>query len=118
VRRIKKVSSKFRVDKNNMQRNFKRAQEKIIAEPLYILLASLGHSNAHEYVRKLVIESLKVNRPLAEIVIEDENLKPYLENFTGSQREIISDPSKYIGIASRKTEEIVKLWEEQFRANS
>lgn len=118
VRRIKKVSSKLRVDKDNMQRNLKRTQDKIIAEPLYILLASLGHPNAHEYVRKLVIESLKVNRPLAEIVIEDGNLKPYLERFTGSQREIISDPSKYIGIASRKTEEIVRLWEEQLGENS
>ncbi|MFH1905764.1 MAG: lyase family protein [bacterium] len=117
ARRIKKVSSKLQVDKNNMQRNFRQNRDKIIAEPLYILLASLGHPDAHEYVRRLATESLKSNKPLLEIVMEDKNLKPYLEKFTKSQREIISDPSKYIGIASKKTEEITKLWEEQFGAN-
>ena len=27
---------------------------------------------------------------------------------------VISDPSKYIGIVSKKTEEITKFWEKQF----
>ena len=43
--------------------------------------------------------------------LEDANLKPYVQKFTPKQLEIISDPSKYVGIASRKAEQVAKIWE-------
>lgn len=63
------------------------------------------------YVRGKLTESFKTNRPLYNVVMEDKNLKPYLEKLTDWQKEIISNPSKYTGIASEKTEKIINLWE-------
>jgi len=87
----------------------------IIAEPFYILLASLGHPDAHECVRRLTIESLKANRSLSVMAMEEESLKPYLEKFTDSQKEIVSSPSKYTGIASKKAERVIEFWQRKLK---
>ncbi|MDI6703861.1 MAG: adenylosuccinate lyase [bacterium] len=115
MRRMIKVSKRIKVEESNMQRNFKMSKDKIAAEPLYILLASLGYPNAHEYVRRLVFESFKKRKPLSEIVMEEEALKPYLEKFTDLQKGIILDPSRYIGIAPKKVKKIIDLWEERLK---
>ena len=115
IRRIIKVSSKLQVDRSNMLKNFKMSEAVIIAEPFYILLASLGHPDAHECVRRLTIKSLKANRPLSVMAMEEESLKPYLEKFTDSQKEIVSSPSKYTGIASKKAERVIEFWQRKLK---
>jgi len=110
VRRMAKVSSKLQIDKTNMEKNLRMSEGLIVAEPLYILLAFQGYSDAHEYMRKLSMKSLKDNQSLIEMIKKDKNLKPYLEKLTASQKEIIENPSKYTGIASKKVEVINKLW--------
>jgi adenylosuccinate lyase len=115
VKRINKVSKKLRVDKQNMKRNFEMNADKIVGEPLQILLSFHGHPNAHEKVRQLTMLSYEVDKPLTEIIFEDEELKPYLDKFTENQLEIIADPKKYIGMASKKTEKICKYWEERIK---
>jgi len=110
VRRMAKVSSKLQIDKTNMEKNLRMSEGLIVAEPLYILLAFQGYSDAHEYMRKLSMRSLKDNQSLIEMIKKDKNLKPYLEKLTASQKEIIENPSKYTGIASKKVEVINKLW--------
>ena len=115
IRRIIKVSSKLQVDRSNMLKNFKMSKAVIIAEPFYILLASLGHPDAHECVRRLTIKSLKANRPLSVMAMEEESLKPYLEKFTDSQKEIVSSPLKYTGIASKKAERVIELWQRKLK---
>jgi adenylosuccinate lyase len=111
VRRMIKTTKKLKVDRVNMRRNFEINKDKIIAEPLYILLAFNGHSNAHEHVRKLAEESYRTGKSLYEIALEDRSLQPYLKKFTTDQKNILGDPSNYVGIASKKTEEIITLWE-------
>lgn len=115
IRRMIKVCSRLQVDETNMLKNFKMSEALLIAEPLYILLASLGHPDAHEYVRRKTFESLQINRSLYDVVMEDEDIKLYLEKFTPSQIEVISNPSKYTGIASKKAEEVVEDWQRRFR---
>ncbi len=115
VRRMNKVCQKLRVDRKNMERNFDLNRDKIIAEPLYNLLAFYGHPDAHEYVRKLTMESYRTGKPLIEVSLNDKELQPYLKKFTPAQMEIISNPSKYVGIAAEKTEKIINLWEERLR---
>ena len=115
IRRMIKVSSKLQVDRSNMLKNFKMSEAVIIAEPFYILLASLGHPDAHECVRRLTIKSLKANRPLSVMAMEEESLKPYLEKFTDSQKEIVSSPSKYTGIASKKAERVIEFWQRKLK---
>jgi len=115
VRRMNQVSQKLRVDKESMKRNFELNRDKIIAEPLYNLLAFYGHPDAHEYIRKLTMESYRTGKPLTEVVQADKGLQSYLKKFTPSQMEILSNPTKYIGIAAEKTEKIVTLWEKRLK---
>lgn len=115
VRRITRVVSKLRVDRERMRRNFELEKDKILAEPLYILLSLLGHTNAHESVRKLVLHSLRSNKSLHKLIMEDESLTPYIKKLNKYQREILEDPSKYIGVASKKVEKITSVWEERLR---
>ena len=115
VRRMNRVSKRLQVDRNNMQRNFESNRDKIVAEPLYNLLAFYGHPDAHEHIRKLTMQSYRTGKPLPELALADKTLRPYLKRFTQSQMEIISDPSKYDGIAAEKTERITTLWEERLK---
>ncbi|MBC7188601.1 adenylosuccinate lyase [Candidatus Aerophobetes bacterium] len=115
IRRMIKISSRLQVDKANMQKNFKLSADKIIAEPLYILLSIAHHPDAHEYVRRKVSESLAKGKPLYSLVMEDEEVKKYLDRLSDGQREVILNPESYTGIAPLKTEKIVRLWEERLK---
>ena len=87
-----------------MQRNFDSTKEMVIAEPLYILLASLGHPDAHEAVRLLTLESQKTGKTLRELLVEKTEFFPYWDQLTPKQREILENPEKYTGWAEQKTE--------------
>jgi len=118
IRRMLRVSRRLEVDRESMRRNFELNRDKIIAEPLYNLLAFYGHPDAHEHVRRLAMESYRTGKPLKELALTDEGLQPYLKKITSTQREIVSDPSKYVGIAAEKTEKVIMLWKEKLkRAN-
>jgi adenylosuccinate lyase len=110
IRRMARVTKQLRVDTDSMSRNFEAAKDKVIAEPLYILLAYYGHPDAHEYVRRLTDISYKTGKPLNDVALRDEALKPYLSRFTENQRAILKDPSNYTGIAAEKTEKVVSHW--------
>lgn len=110
VNRLIKVFSKIAVDHENIRKNFEMNKEMIVAEPLYILLASYGHPDAHEAVRKMTLDSQESGLPLRELVTEKEGLKPYWDKFNNKQRDLLLNPEKYTGIAALKTEKVVKSW--------
>ncbi len=111
VRRLNRTMRSLRVDEANMKRNLSMGSDQAIAEPLYIFLASLGHPDAHEYVRKLTNRSLLERKPLNELALADDGIKQYLPKFTKRQLEVIKDPTKYTGIATPKAEQIVNIWD-------
>jgi adenylosuccinate lyase len=115
VKRLDKVMSKLIVDKESLQKNFDIAKDMIAAEPAYILLAGQGHPDAHEYVRKLTLESQKAKVPLPKLIIEDKELKPYLSKLTKEQLDVIRNPENYTGIAERKVASVCKEWEEKLK---
>jgi len=115
VRRANRVSKKLTVNPANMIRNFEMSADKIIAEPLQILLAFYGHPDSHEKVRLLVMESYRTGISLRDIMLRDEEIKSYLQKFTPRQIDIISDPRKYTGIASRKAQRTADIWEEKIK---
>jgi len=115
IRRMTRITRDLRVDEDAMRRNFETNKDKVIAEPLYILLAYHGHPDAHEYVRLLTETSYRTGRPLNEVALQDEALKPYLRKFTEQQLAILNDPSKYLGIAIKKTEQVVSKWSRLLR---
>ena len=101
--------------KKNMKRNFDMNKDMITAEPIYILLASLNHPDAHEAVRELTLESQKTGKPITKLVKENKELKPYLAKFNQRQLEILDNPEKYIGIAVEKTEAACKFWMKELK---
>jgi len=110
IRRMTRITRDLRVDEGSMRRNFEMSKDKVIAEPLHILLAYHGHPDAHEHVRQLTDLSYRTGKPLNEVALQDEGLKPYLRRFTGEQLAILNDPSKYLGVAVKKTEKVVAKW--------
>jgi len=115
VRRMTRILRGLRPHISNMLRNFEMSSDKVIAEPLQLLLSAYGHPNAHEYVGKQADTSYETGVPLTEMVRSDPSLRPYLSRFTPRQMEIVEDPSKYIGLASRKAEMIAAVWEQRLR---
>lgn len=110
--RLIRVFSKMAVDYDNIKKNFDMNKEMIVAEPLYILLASYGHPDAHEAVRKMTLESQESGKALREIVLEKKELKPYWNKLNEKQKELLVNPEKYIGIAVVKTERVVEYWKD------
>jgi adenylosuccinate lyase len=113
TRRMTRIMGKLVTDKERMRANFEMTRGMIAAEPAYIVLAAHGHPDAHEAVRKVTLEAQKSGQPLGEMLFASEGLRPYLEQLTDEQREILRDPSSYRGIAARKTETICEYWEQR-----
>jgi len=115
VRRMTRILKGLKPHARNMVRNFEMSGDKIIAEPLQLLLSAYGHPNAHEYVGKLADKSYETDVQLNELVLQDQSLSPYLSRFTARQVELVRNPSKYLGIASEKAEKIASKWQQRLR---
>ncbi len=113
--RLDKVCEKMVVDKENMKKNFNKSRQGIIAEPLYLLLAAKGHSDAHEYVRKKTLEAEKTGKTIMELAKADSDLEQFFEKIGPKQLAILNDPEKYTGVAEKRTLQVCKYWKTQFR---
>ncbi len=111
--RLIRVFERFAVSKEDMKKNFEKTKDKIIAEPLYILLAYYGHKDAHEAVRRLTLLLEREDIPLLTLIQNNPDLKPYIERFTKSDWDILKHPEKYIGKAEEKAREVIKTWKER-----
>ena len=81
-----------------------------MAEPLYIILAALGHPHAHEKVRKLTLQAQREARPLTDVILEDPDLESYRQKMTPKQWHIITHPGDYTGIAADKAIDLASRW--------
>lgn len=117
VDRLTRVMQKLVVDQERMEGNFNSTKEMVIAEPLYILLASLGHPSAHEVVRVLTLESQQTGKTLRQLLVEKSELFPYWDRLTAKQRGILENPEHYIGWATKRTERICDYWEKELFVN-
>jgi adenylosuccinate lyase len=115
IDRLIKVLRKFGIDRKKMKENFNMYSEMIIAEPLYIILASQGHPDAHEAVRKLTLQSEKGDKSPRELFYLKDEFKKYREKLTEYQKLIINNPQKYTGVAKKRTEYIIKKWENKLK---
>ena len=115
VQRLTRVLERLVVDEERMSHNFDLTKEMTIAEPLYILLASLGHPDAHEAVRRLTLESQKTGKSLRQLFAEKPEFQDYLERLTPGQREILANPEAYTGWAEQKTELLCDEWAKRLK---
>lgn len=115
VRRIKRITEKIKVDKKNLKKNFNMSKDKVIAEPLQILLSYYGYSEGHEKIRQLSMKSYREGIPLSELVFQDKEIKKYIQKFTPQQKELIKNPEKYTGIAPKKVISICNFWDKKIK---
>ena len=102
--------AKVSVDHAHLEQNLSMQKGLIAAEPLYILLASLGHPDAHEKVRNLTLTAQKEGKSLEDVAFADSEMKPYLDKMTDKQKSILKNPSSYIGISAKKSKQITEHW--------
>ena len=113
VNRTARVSRSIVTRSEMMRKNFEMSGDKIMAEPLQILLSYTGHPDAHAYIGRVSDAVNGREDSLVETVYNDPEAAPYVARFTGRQREILDDPSKYTGIASQKALKVADAWEKR-----
>jgi adenylosuccinate lyase len=113
AKRLTKTMGKLTVDRVNLERNLAMQKGLVVAEPLYIVLAALGHPDAHEKVRTLTLQAQQEMRSLEEIVADDLDMKSYIGKMTPHQSRILSDPSLYTGVAANKAKSIAEGWKKK-----
>ncbi|MCX6787035.1 MAG: lyase family protein [Candidatus Kaiserbacteria bacterium] len=113
AKRLTRTMEKLNVDRENLQKNVEMTKGGIAAEPLQLILSALGHPDAHEKVRLLTLQAQQEKRSLEEIAVDDTEMKEYLKKMTPYQRQILSHPSLYTGIAAKKAKMIAKRWQKK-----
>lgn len=109
VRNVYKAVNKLEVDSEAMNKNFSIGADKAISEALQIMLSNHGYPNGHEKIRQLSLKSFKEGKTLRDLVIEDEDIRPYIENeFTQNEILILRYPERYIGKSVEKTEQVIE----------
>ncbi len=106
------ISSIF-FNENQMMKNLQLSGDSIMAEPLYILLQIYGYEgDAHDFVNHTLIKRVKDNESslynefLKESEV-NENIMNALKNIPEEILLVLQDPSRYIGRAVEKAQEIV-----------
>jgi len=95
--------------------NLATSRGAIAAEPLYVLLAKYGHPDAHEAVRRLVLEAERGSRALLEVATLDEDLRDYLKRFTPDERRILERPEDYRGLAAEVARDVAATWRQRLK---
>lgn len=114
VKRLTKALAKLQVHREHCEANLRLSGDLILAEPLYLLLASLGHPNAHEVVRLLTLKAREEGRGLFDLASENDSLRPYLERLGDDQTAILTGARPYHGFATIMTERVARSWAERF----
>ena len=109
IKRTKKNLDGLVINEKKMKKNLEMTGT-ALAEPVYIMLAMGGHTNAHKYVKNLVNEALKSGTPLSELIKKDEKIKKLLDSIPEDRKKILEKVENYTGTASDKTEEVVRFW--------
>ncbi len=110
AKRLAGAIENLTVDRVRLKENLAMGKNTIFAEPLYIILATLGHPDAHERVRTLVMDARAENISFTEAMANAPDIAHYFGKMTPRQKRIFSGDSPYTGIAERRARAIAKRW--------
>ena len=105
--------TKLRVDEGNLAANLARSQGGVLAEQMYLILASLGHPDAHEAVKQMTLTASRDGKTLAEVFTDNADLADYRERLTDEQQRVLSDPAACIGRAAERASQVATIWQER-----
>ena len=113
IYRLIRALGEMDVKVDSMWRNLKMSAGDTVAEPIYLLMAYYGFPNAYDHTRRLVAQVHQTGQTLTDLLWVDEALRPFLEKLTEGQREVLRDPTKYIGSSVRRTHATCNEWEKR-----
>lgn len=113
AKRLDRTMRKLAVDRKNLARNLDAQLGLVAAEPLYIILAALGHPDAHEKVRQLTLQAQRDGTTLGKAASADREMDAYVRQMTGLQLVILTDPSRYVGISAKKARDVAAAWKKK-----
>ena len=64
-------------------------------------------------MRRLTRQSMKEGRDFRELLFAAGELTAFLEHLSPREKELLQDPRKYVGIASRKTAQVCDYWQRE-----
>jgi adenylosuccinate lyase len=118
IRRATRIAKKIETRPENMIKNLNLSRNTITAEPLHLLLESVGRHTARKEVEVLADRAMAEKKSVVKLAERDAQLKPYVRKLGVEQKEILMNPEKYTGKAKEKTLEIVEKWKSVLDAYS
>jgi len=118
--RTNKVLSSLYVDREGMKKNLDAAGDMVLAEAAYILLASMGESDAHEIIRTITLSCDAGKKTLVDAMKEHpeawEKIGKRLSDLMDTDPEhFFSTPEEYRGIAREKTLALCDTWTQKMK---
>jgi 3-carboxy-cis,cis-muconate cycloisomerase len=99
------------VHENAMQKNLDITRGAIVSEAVMMGLGkTLGRSYAHDLVYDLCREAIKQDKPLVELLAENEEVRKKL---TREELESLCDPANYLGYSVEMVNRVLKQTAEQ-----
>ena len=99
------------VHEDAMQKNLDITRGAIVSEAVMMGLGkTLGRSYAHDLVYDLCREAIKQDKPLVELLAENEEVSRKL---TREELESLCDPAKYLGYSVEMVDTVLKQTVEQ-----
>jgi len=107
VKRMIGIIDNLQIDRERMLANLSMTGDAVVAEALYLGLASVGHPDAHDAVRVLSNKARIEGRSLFAVMESDPGMQVYIGKLPESVLRAIKDPSTYIGLASELPDMII-----------
>jgi adenylosuccinate lyase len=109
--RTRRILERLHVDEEGIERNLRTGVHRVLAEPLYILLAAGGVEDAHEQLRRLTLAADESGNSILDTAREDQELwstitDTYRRLTGGDPEAFFSDPAHYTGRAAARTRAI------------
>lgn len=108
-RRTAKGLATLVVDEQTMVGRLSQLNE-VVSGPLQALLAGLGLTDAHEYVRLASVEARKTGEGLLAVARRNPELLPWLEKLKPEQLEALSQPQKLCAPAEAAARRALAEW--------
>jgi adenylosuccinate lyase len=105
--RMRTILARLRVDRDGISRNLAEGARRVMAEPLYILLAAGGYGDAHERLRQMTLTADETGEAVIDVVRKDKEVwKTVTETYQrltgGDAEEFFRDPGRYTGRAAER----------------
>ncbi|MEX2442542.1 MAG: lyase family protein [Alkalispirochaeta sp.] len=109
--RTRRILERLHVDEEGIEHNLRTGVHRVLAEPLYILLAAGGVEDAHEQIRQLTLTADESGRSILDVARESSQLwntitDTYRRLTGGDPEAFFSDPANYTGRAAARTRAI------------